>query len=364
MWALSAAAREVLRGSHQVDYRATAHTAILGERDIPLVGGSVTADAKSQVRRTATIEVGDPGLWPSTPEHALSPISSQLALAYGIVIPRVGTEWVPLIRGPIQSVSGRLPALAALRVQVADRSARIAEDRLLAPIQTAPAATIPAAITALILGSDPTAQVIDQSGSVQGCPVLDIEAQRWADGVEALADAGGLEVVCDPLGRFVIRNQPTLADPPVWTIDTGGVLITADLELTRAQVYNAVVARGQRTDGTPPVQAVVYDDDPASPTRWDGPFGRKPRFYTSPLLTTVVQCQATGRALLERVKGIAAGVQLEALVNPALEPGDVVEVVLDDGTRQLHILDQAPVPLTPSGSQTLVTRSTDLPVEQ
>lgn len=364
MWPLSAAAREVLRGSHQVTYRAVAHTAILGALDVALVGGTVTSDAKSQVRRTATVEVGDPALFPVSPYAALSPVGSDLAIEYGIVIPRHGVEWVPLIRGPIQKVTGTLPRVDALGVEVADRAAAIAEDRLTAPTQTAQGSTIVAEITRLIVESNPLAEVIDRSGSVQPAPVIEIEANRWADGVERLADAAGLEVFADTEGRFVIRAVPTLDDAAVWVVDAGGVLITADLELTRAQVYNAVVARGERSDGTPPVHALVVDDDPASPTRYGGPFGRKPRYYTSPLLTTVAQCQQAARALLDRVKGFAATVKLETIVNPALEGGDVIEVDLGDGTRQRHIVDQVPVPLSPSSSQTLATRSVEMPPDE
>lgn len=366
MWPISPAAREVLRSSHQVTFRATAHTAILGTLDIPLVGGTVTSDAKSQVRRTASVQVGDPGLWPTSPYSALSAVGSELGIEYGIVLPRHGVEWVPQILGPIQKVTGRQPAVTELTVEVADRSTGIAEDRLTVPTQTALASTIPAEITRLIVESNPSATVIDESNSTQPAPVLEIEEHRWQDGVEKLADAGGLEVFADVLGRFVIRPVPTLSDPPVWRVDVGptGVLIEAQLEQTRAQVYNAVIARGERTDGTPPVRAMVVDDDPASPTRWGGPFGRKPRFFTSPLLTTEEQCIAAGTALLERVKGYAATVQLQTLVNPALESGDVIELVLDDGARQLHIVDQVPVPLTAASSQTLATRSIDLPAEQ
>lgn len=369
MWPLSPGARAALRTSHSIVTRLTAYTAIQGVlADLPLTGGSVEADAKSQVRRTASLDIGDPTLWPADPYAALSPIGSELAIEYGIIVPgRLEPEWVPLIRGPIQTASGKQPATGTLGIAVADRSQPIAEDRLSVPTQTVEGATCVAEISRLITETLPNAAIIDQTGSTMICPVIDIDKDRWSDGVEAIADAMAAEVYADQLGRFVIRNTPTLDDPPVWLIDASitGVLISADRELTREQTYNAVVVTGERTDGTPPVWAIVTDDDPASPTRYGGPFGRKPRFYSSPLITTTGQAIAAGQALLARVKGYVATVKVEAIPNPGLEPGDVVIVVPPAGPPQTHILDTAPCPLHPEGTQTLTTRSLDvLPAEQ
>lgn len=366
MWPLSAAARSALRSSHAVDVRATAYTALGGAMaGIPITGGAASADAKSMVRRTASVTIGDPALWPVSGFDALSPVGSELAIEYGIVVPGKGTEWVPVIRGPIQAATGSLPATDAIAIEVADYSKRVAEDRLDVPSQTIAGNTCVAEITRLIQESIPGVQVIDLTGSTQLAPVLDIDKERWQDGVEKLADAMAAEVYADQLGRFVIRAQPTLNDPPVWVIDSGetGVLIKADLELTREQVYNAVIATGERSDGTTPVWAKVTDDDPASPTRYGGPFGRRPRYYTSPLLTTTGQCQAAAAALLARVKGYAATVQVQAIPNPGLEPGDVVEVRLPDGSRQRHILDKVPLAFDPKAAQSLTTRSADRPAE-
>lgn len=367
MWALSAAARSTLRSSHSVDFRLTAYTARNGVlTSVPFSGGSVSADAKSMVRRTAALSIADPTLWPADGFDALSPLGSELLVEYGIVVPGKGTEWVPLIRGPIQKASGSRPATGPIPLEVADYSKRVAEDRLDTPRQTTAGSTCVAAITELLTEAMPGVTVLDLTGSTQSAPVLDIDKERWSDGVEKLADAMAAEVYADPTGRFVIRPQPTLDDPPVWLVDAGetGVLIKADLELTRERVFNAVIAVGERSDGTPPVWAKVVDDDPDSPTRYGGPFGRKPRFYSSPLLTTTGQCTAAAAALLARVKGYAATVKIQTVPNPALEPGDVIEVRMPDGSRQRHIIDQVPVPLSATDTQTLATRSADLPAEQ
>jgi hypothetical protein len=366
VWPISAAARTALRGSHAVTGRLTAYTPNGGVMSgIPFSAASVDSDAGSQVRRTASLTVADTTLWPVGGFDALSPVGAEAGLEFGIVLPGGATEWVPVFRGPVQKAGLSLPLADALAVELADRSKWVGEDRLDVPDQTHAGATTVAEIARLIHETLPSAEVLDLSGDTTLAPVLQIDKERWQDGVEALADSIGCEVFADQVGRFIIRRQPTLGDDPVWVIDAGstGVLIKADRELTRESVYNAVIATGTRTDGTPPVYAKVTDDDPDSPTRYGGPFGRKPRYYSSPLLVTTEQAEQAAAALLARAKGVLATVTVEAVPNPALEPGDVVEVRLADGTRQRHILDKVPLSFSAADSQSYTTRSNDLPTE-
>lgn len=383
MWPISAAALQVLRSSHQVEHRITTYTAAQGELVLDaLADGSVTVDSKSQVRRTASVDIASADLWPLTPLDALSPLGAELGVEYGIVVPGVGTEWIPVLRGPVQTAKGKLirtyPTSAdggrrggilvsGLGVSVSGRAQRIIDDRLTAPAQLQVGAGVVAEITRLIRETIPDAEVLDQTGGSTATitAAVTVEKDRWGEGVVKIADSYGLEVYDDPLGRFVIRNQPSLDDPPVWRVDVGdgGVLISADLSQDRSQVYNGVMASGETTDGTTPVSALVVDDDPASPTFWGGQFGKKVRYFKSPLLATPEQCAAAARTQLEKVRGAATTVQLSAVTNPGLEGGDVIEVDMGNGYRQLHIVDSVPVPLRP-GEQSLTTRSVELPAEQ
>ncbi|MCF7550964.1 DUF5047 domain-containing protein [Pseudonocardia sp. WMMC193] len=366
MWPISAAARQTLRSSHAITARCRAYTTDGRAIDhIPIESATVTCDAKSQVRRTASLLVSDPRMWPYTGTGALSPLGAELALEFGIVIPGRGTEWVPMIRGPIQKVGLSRPLTSGLAVELADRSKSVADDRFDQPTQTRAGQTCVQEITRLITETLPGAVVVDETGDTTAAPVLDIDKERWADGVERLADAIGAECFADPVGVFRIRYQPRVTDTPVWVIDSGetGVLVKADTTLTREQVYNAVICTGERTDGTPPVFAKVVDDDATSPTFYGGPFGRKPRFFSSPLLLTNAQAAVAGAGLLARVRGLGAHVDVDTITNPGLEAGDVVEVRLDDGTRQRHILDKVPIDTAPSAAQKLTTRSIDLPSE-
>lgn len=366
MWFLSVPAQQSLVQSHSMTMRAIAYGPY-GTQQIPVGGGGCTSDARSQVRRQATL-LTDLSLWPVDPRSVLAPLGTEIQVDYGIVLPDRSIEWVPQIRGLLTegSRSQPIPSDGTLPLKLVDRSARVAEDRFTAPVQTVSGATVVTEIRRLIqetLGG--SVAVVDRTGSTQVAPLLEIERERWSDGVEKLADALGAEVFFDPQGNGVIRFQPTLADPQVWVVATGpqGILVGKDTTITREEMYNGVVVSGQRTDGTAPVTATTWDTDPNSPTYYLGAFGKKPKFYTSPLLTTTLQCQTTGAAMLARSKGMVAQTKVTAFVNPALEAGDVVLAQdVREGTSQVHIIDKVTTPWSPSEAQPLETRTTDVSV--
>lgn len=368
MWPLTTAAANALTDSGRVDVRVTAYTSAYGEvSGIPVASGSITVDATSQVRRTGTLGIADDAYWPADPFAILSPLGSELGVEYGIGIPDGTTVFVPVFRGPVTDVQRTRPYTsggAALSVSVADRSSKVAEARFNQPTQTLAGATAVAEIRRLITDVLPAVTVTDLTGSTQVAAQLDIQRERWSDGIEKLADSISGEVFSDPLGNFVIRPTPTLNDPSVWVVSTGdgGALLNMDEQRTRERTYNRVVASGERTDGSPPVYAVVSDTNPASETYIGGQFGIKPRFYASPLLTTTLQCTSAATSLLARTTGMQGTVTLTTLVNPALDCGDVI-VVRDNDRVSAHIIDTLTIPLSPKDSQQITTRSLELPAE-
>nr|WP_062395465.1 hypothetical protein [Pseudonocardia sp. AL041005-10] len=379
MLALSAAAAETIRTSHQIACRVTAYTDTQGALVLDdAADASVSCDLKSAVRRTATATIANPFLWPVNPNDVLSEVSSEIGIEYGIVIPRLGTEWLTVFRGPIQDVDATVLSVrppnpltggssryrvAGLSVTAAGRAQRIVDYRLPQPIKTN-AGPVINEVTRLIQIGDPGAEVVDLTGGdASTAASIEVDKDLWAEGILKLAASAGLTVDNAPSGAYRIKKIPTLDDPPVWRIDAAGVLVSADLKRTRAGVYNAVQVTNGRTDGSPTVSVLVTDDDPASPTYWGGRFGRKTRFYSNPAITTVDQALRAGRGLLAKARGISCTVSLAAVPNGALEEGDVVEVDLGDGQLQLHILDTFGVPLTP-GAMALTTRALELPAEQ
>lgn len=366
MWPISTAARIALTESHGMTSRVTITSPTAGVLQLPIGGGQVDIDNSSQVRRAATLQA-DPRYWPESPTDLLAPYGSEAFIEYGIVLPRGLTEWVPLGRFRLDESARARPHSGdgAVGVKLVDRSAPVSEDEFDAPTQTVSGATIVAEITRLIqrtLGAGVT--LTDLTGSSQVAAQMEIQADPWADGIEKLADALGADCFFDVLGVPVLRPQPTLADTPAWVVAVGGdrgALVSANDRLTREGVYNRVTAAGERTDGAAPVSASVSDTNPSSPTLYDGPFGRKPTRFSSPLLTTVPQCTAAATARLARYAGAGAKIDMTTLVNPALTDGDVITAANEDGTTATHILDKVTIPLTPDGTQQLGSRTNDLP---
>lgn len=370
MWPLSARAQIALLRHHATSVRATARSLVVGQiPGVPVEGGTITVDGTSQIRRTGTVDIADPAWWPTDHRSALSPLGSELFVEYGIGLPDGTFEWVPLIQGVITAATRQRPASGtAFQLTLEDRSTRVAAAKFNAPTSTWIGRTNVSEITRLITDvftAEEAVTVTDLTGSTQIASVITIEKERWQDGVEVLANSIAAEVFADPLGQFLIRPQPTLADAPAWVVATGegGAVLTATDRASRDEVFNRVVATGERTDGTAPVSYVAEDNDPASPTRVNGPLGVRTRFFTSQDLTTVPQCQVAAQALLARTTGREASMTFTALVNPALDAGDVI-VTRDGDATNIHIVDTVSIPLGVGDTQQLTTRTRDpLPSE-
>jgi hypothetical protein len=366
VWTITPTAQQVIGTSHSIAVRATATTAALGiVSNIPVAGGSVTADATSQVRRTATVTISDPTTYfPSNPLSILSPLGSELLVEYGIVIPGYGTEWIPLITGVIQDGTRVLPN-GDLTISLADRSSHVAEDIFTSPTQIGGGSTTYVqALVGLITHMYPSVVVLDSTANVTVCPTLEVNKDRWSDGVEQITLAVAAEAFFDQIGRLVVRPQPTLSGSIVWQVKAGvgGVLISRTDKASRELVYNQVVASGMRTDGTSPVYAIAQDTDPTSPTVYGGSFGARTRTYSSALLTTQAQATAAAAALLEQCRGYQADVTLTTVANPALEPGDVLKLPSATGSA-LYIVDKVTTGLDPGTAQQISCRSKTLPPE-
>jgi hypothetical protein len=165
-------------------------------------------------------------------------------------------------------------------------------------------------------------------------------------------------VYADALGTFVVRDIPTLNDPAVWRVSSDTVLVTYSTQVTRNGVYNVVVASGDNVgqdQGVEVAFGMALDDNPLSSTYYKGPFGTVVRFYNSPLLVDSLQAYRAAKSLLSESMGLARSLSFTNVPNPALEPGDVVEVQLPGGTIERHIIDS--IQFGSTGAQQCDTRA-------
>jgi hypothetical protein len=153
------------------------------------------------------------------------------------------------------------------------------------------------------------------------------------DRIKALQDVAGNAngiAFCDYDGTITMR--PVVPGTPVAALTIGeqGTIAPAGAKpsLSRDEVYNGIVITGETSD-TQAVLAVKWiEQGPLRATPEGGqrtPFHRKPRFHSSPFITTTEQAQDAAPGLLDTFsKPRAAQLQIQCLTNPLLQVGDVV----------------------------------------
>ncbi|WP_329215302.1 DUF5047 domain-containing protein [Streptomyces sp. NBC_01485] len=326
--------------------------------DVEHTGGSVQVDRQQAIRRTCTVTVADPSLIPRTPADQLATNGARLRISRGVYYGDGSSELVPLGVFRLDEVGGDVND-GPVTLSGKDLSAVIQDDQFTDPWTSS--GTAVAAVTALVQRSLPDVEVVSTIVDVAiGRRVFDIEADPWA-ACKEIAAAAGAEVYFTPDGTVTITTLPDiLTTTPVWEVAAGegGVYIRANRGMSSAGVKNGILARGENTaDNVAPVRALVTDDDTSSPTYWGGPFGRRPRFYSSPTLITTGACTAAGTLLLAQAKAPNASGDISSLPNPALEAGDVLRVTHPDGSRELQQPASFTVPLSEDGDFPISTIS-------
>lgn len=197
--------------------------------------------------------------------------------------------------------------------------------------------------------------VVAGPGIVAGTKIVAIQPGQIT------TDLAATQTRTDVLSYTAAATQPlTFAGPatayPAWEIDAGedGVLVGTNESLDRSSVHNGILVTGQATAKLPAFSVLVVDDEPTSPTRWGGPFGRIPRLEATNAVQTAAQATIMGETLLNESLGLARTLAIESAPNPALEAGDVVRVVFDDGRDELHLIDIVRIGL---GVETIVVES-------
>jgi hypothetical protein len=326
--------------------------------DLPHTGGSVTVDRAQAIRRTCTVTIADPALIPRTPTDQLATYGARLRISRGIDYGDGTQELVPLGVFRLDSVDGDVSE-GPVTLSGKDLAAIVADDKFTTPYRVA--GTVVSAITEIIQRSVPGADILSQiTNAAIGSRVFDVEADPWA-GVQEIAAAAGAQCYASPDGEFTIATLPDLATTePVWAIEAteGGAYISGSRAMTSDGVHNGVLARGENTsDNVPPVEYLATDSDPNSPTYWSGPYGRRPLFYSSSTLITTAACQEAATLKLAQAKAPNASGDISSLPNPALEAGDVLRVMHEDGSRELHQAAAFTVPLDLGGAFPISTIS-------
>lgn len=335
---------------------------------LAVTGGSAKMDEKAAVRRSLTCTLGDPTgtLTPTTLADILAPAGNELRVYRGIKTATL-TEEVPIGIFGIADVNITSQIVGGVQIELAgfDRAKRVEENRFDATYVVAAGTNYADAIQALIRNRiGEVTFLFEGTSAVSGAALIfNVGDDPWKAATE-MARSIGCELFFDPLGRCVMRTVPdpdTAAIAWSYAEGSGAILLGASRKLTREHTYNGVIASGESSaitnQAAAPVSATAWDDNPFSPTYYLGKFGKKPRLYVSPFITTQTQALSAARAILRQSLGLSEDVAFTAVVNPAHEPGDVVSIYVNKAKiNARYVLSGFSVPLTHASTLSATTR--------
>lgn len=290
--------------------------------DIPVAAGTLEIDTSLPVPERITLSVPATGTWlPDGPDHPLSWHGQRLRVRRGVVVGGqehlVDLGWYRTEEaGPAAGDVVAVTATGLLEVA--------AEARFLQPLALPAGPSYAAAVRRVLAGLLPVA--------VEGVTDRAVTARVWEedrlDALYELVDTWPARMRVDPGGVLLVTAAHADTDPVVADIVDGedGTLVQLTPAGSRQGVYNGYRASTIPAGDEAPLRAIVVDRESGSPTRWNGPYGRVPAFYASPLLQTTAQCSAAAATLLARSLSRAPTITVEAAPNLLLEPGDVARV--------------------------------------
>lgn len=330
---------------------------------VPVEDGSVSWDASQQVQGSLSLSVPRVGAagdedwrdWdPTDPTHPLACFGQVLhvSLTIGSLI---SSAWwtVPLGRFLITSVE---PGPSTVRVTGKSLLQRLEEDRLTEPMAPDPAGSMASELRRLV-GSR-MGLIIDPALRDYPCPSM-----TWGESrIDAVYEiARSWPAVVREGGDGILYVSPPTPDPtsrPELRLSDGaeGTVVGVAASVSRDKIYNRVVARGQESsdEGSPSFQAIA--DQLTGPMRVDGPYGVVPRFFSSPLITSVAQAKSTAEAMLADAVRKKVTVPVEHAPDPRIRLDAHVEVETrpvegTPGRTVWGVVSAYEVPLTYRGTQ-------------
>lgn len=282
--------------------------------------------------------------------------SAEITVEWGMQFSDLTEEWVTIARLRVEESSIEANGIGVEITSAMDAGVRLVDFYLVTPYApfdiNGDKLTYVEAIQDLVDTSYPSAApptwTVDASIDTNATPPdgTAFTGSRW-DAVNSLAAGINASVGVDFEGNWFIRPK-VVSDPVVsWVMNAGskGVLVTESTSFSRRDQFNAVGVRWSSPSGANGL-AYLVDNDPLSPTYYDGPFGRKPKPIESvDTIETEAQAIDYASSLLAESKGRTRSIALTAVHMPLLEPGDFIQVLFPDGSGEVHVVDTITLPL-------------------
>jgi hypothetical protein len=293
------------------------------------VAGSLTADATRNGRWDGRLSFVGDDLLPTRPGDILTPFGTRVTATLGIELLDGSVSTVPYGTYEITGAGTNTSAdTRTVDVTLGDVSGLVDRYRFETSLTVAAGTDLGAMINTVVsnrTGFNPGVGVVGATLGAARTFGLDSGTAPWAELLDVLSGFSRTAWY-DRTGQIQvgsINSDPNAAYPL-----SGLASLSADFD-TRPP--NVIVARGEPQDGTTPVQAVALDTDPSSPTYagtgpGTSPYGRVTYYFTSPLILTQAQAQATANTILAENIGAGAAYKLIIPYDPTISAGDVVAV--------------------------------------
>ena len=350
--------KSAIHAPHKVAFEVDLYAGPAGallESNVPVFGGSITANLAHRVTRSGTFSVG-PEFWPTSAADPLTPYQTVASIRAGIEYGDGSREMFPIITGRVGDLTRNANGDVTARID--DLAADVLDYRFISPHPSTIRITVLSQIERLISEVLPSAvfgphQVTDPFAQT---PELVWDEDR-GKALDDLAETLGARWYALGDGTFVVRAYPYDVGAVLQTFADGpsGLLVSGTPSVTRDGAANSVTVVVERFDGGAPFRVTAQDASPGSPTRWGGPFGTITRIIK--VQTPLTTGQATQYARAQLNASTALSSQWSAAVVPdyTMEPGDTARLT-SRGVSGVQLIDSITYPLAPA-TMSLSTRA-------
>jgi len=349
-----------LRQSHQISIAANVYrpTDLATPIPVDVIGGEVRIDSNARVRRQGSLEIAFSLEDQDARDLVVQlPFGGYASIERGIRYADGSVERVQLGMFRVDSIVWH-ELQGSANLILSDRMAQVQDEYFTVPFVPTGLHPSDACVQTVqdVFGSAIQYHVQTTPASEPTIGVTTAYLDDRASALTDLAGSIGAECLFDNLGDFVIRPAGQVGSV-AWVIDAGdrGSMLEAEETLDRSSVRNGVLVRGQAEADTDIYYALATYDDATAPTRWGGPFGKIPLIVDSTTVSSQAQADSTARSLLNLRLGLQRTLTLQSLPNPALEPGDVIQLVFADGRTEQQTVNSTGIQLNPAGGLILTT---------
>lgn len=351
--------RRILAAAHEHYVRVevwSGDLSVLLDGDLAFLDGDVSATLSSQVTRQLTLSVSE-NQYPVAVDALLAPYGNRLRVFRGVAYNGEPSPYVwEVFHGRIQAADDN--GDGTVTIQASDRAQDVLDYGFEVPERSNIGSQISAEVIRLIEDALP-----DAPFGTFDVPTYPVPAETWEQdrggALDELAAAVGGYWWALANGTFVLRRIPwTVPGSPVITLTdlAGGTVLNALPGRSRSQVYNSQTATGERADGNQPVWSTRRDINPDSPTRVDGPFGRRTNHVYLQTPTGFGAVDFVARQRLQSSVALAENWRYACVPDASVELGDVQRLNVKGRDNVVQVVSGFNLPLG-LGDMSVQTRS-------